>query len=112
MRLALAEALPIKARLAARRSRWEEAACALDEALALAREMPMPHIEAKTLYAAGLVARQQGDTARACEQFTAALAILARLGERLYAGRVEEALAQLEREDKGTISRSQGQSAR
>jgi tetratricopeptide (TPR) repeat protein len=112
VRVALAEALPIKARLAARRSRWEEAARALDEALALARGMPAPHIEAKALYAAGLIAHQQGDTARAREQFAAALAILVRLGERLYAGRVEEALAQLEREDKGTISRSQGQSVR
>ncbi|HEY7355882.1 MAG TPA: AAA family ATPase [Ktedonobacterales bacterium] len=96
LRVVLAVALPVRARLAAQDGHWPEAEQALEEALALARSMDYPYAEAKALYAAGLVARQEGKQARAIKRLQAALRILARLGERLYAAQAEEALAHLE----------------
>ena len=96
LRLVQVDMLPVQARLAAHSSRWQEAEHALEEALSLARSASYPYAEAKALYAAGLIARQQEETARARERLTEALTILNRLGERLYAAQVECALAQLD----------------
>ncbi|MGO8946255.1 MAG: ATP-binding protein [Ktedonobacterales bacterium] len=96
--LLLADALRIQALLALRRGRWQEAAAALDEALALARTMPCPYAEAKALCVYGDLHAACGLPEQACEKYAAALAILSRLGERLYAERVEWALAGVNRQ--------------
>ncbi|MGO8950026.1 MAG: ATP-binding protein [Ktedonobacterales bacterium] len=95
--LQLADALRIEAILALRQSRWEDAKAALDEALVLARSMPYPYAEAKALYVYGDLHAARGNLERAREQYAAALAILDRLGERLYAEQVEQALARVSR---------------
>ncbi len=94
LRPVLAEALLVQARLAASRQQWQEAGQAQAEALRLAQEMTYPYIEAKALYTAGIVLLQQGQPAQASEPLAQALAILKRLGERLYAEQVEQALGQ------------------
>ncbi len=94
--LVLIDLLPVQARLAARLGRWQEAEQALAEALALAQHGGYIYGEAKMLHTAGLVACQQGNAARAIEQWQAALALFARLGERLYAGQAEAKLAWLD----------------
>ena len=90
-----AEASLVQARLAAHQERWQAAEEALEAALRLCQSMPWPYGEAKTLYVAGLISRQRGETARACAHFKAALTILQRLGERLYARVIQQALGQL-----------------
>ncbi|HEV2235853.1 MAG TPA: tetratricopeptide repeat protein, partial [Ktedonobacterales bacterium] len=92
-RMALVEALRISALVALRQGRHREAAIALDEALTLAA--PFPYAEAKTLYVYGQVHEATGDPKRAREAYQQALAICARLGERLYAEHIERALAGL-----------------
>jgi tetratricopeptide (TPR) repeat protein len=85
----------VEARLAAKHEQWQTADEALSAALKLCREIPLPYTEAKTRYAAGLVARQRGVSEQARDHFRAALSILERLGERLYAGVIQQALEQL-----------------
>jgi tetratricopeptide (TPR) repeat protein len=85
-----------QARLALRQGRWQEVAQALAEALALSQAMHTPYEEAQTLYFSGLLHRKLGEPQPARERLEAALAILHRLGERLYAERVEQLLAGLE----------------
>jgi tetratricopeptide (TPR) repeat protein/transcriptional regulator with XRE-family HTH domain len=75
--------------------RWDDAAQALESLLALTRAMPAPYAEAKALYRAGQFSRERGDLAQAREHFEQALAILNRLGERLYAEWVARELAAL-----------------
>jgi hypothetical protein len=55
--------------------------------------MGLPYDEAKTLYLSGLLHRVEGEPVLARERWEEALAILHRLGERLYAEQVEQALA-------------------
>jgi tetratricopeptide (TPR) repeat protein/transcriptional regulator with XRE-family HTH domain len=85
----------IEALLALHQRRWDDATQALDEALRLCRAMPYPYAEAKALYVYGLLHQAKGEPEQAHEKYRAALAILHRLGERLYAERIERALAQL-----------------
>lgn len=77
------------------RRRWTEAVAALDEALTLAHRLPYPYAEAKALYVYGQLHVAKGEAEQARSRFEAALAILNRLGERLYAGRVVGELASL-----------------
>jgi tetratricopeptide (TPR) repeat protein/transcriptional regulator with XRE-family HTH domain len=93
--LALVDALPIQSLLATRRRQWREAEAALEEALRLTRAMPYPHAEAKALYVYGQLHMAKGEPEQARKRFEAALAICSRLGERLYAEHIEQALAQL-----------------
>jgi tetratricopeptide (TPR) repeat protein len=83
--------------LALRQERWLEAAHALEEALALCQSMHTPYEEAKTLYCYGPFHQAKGEPVLARERLEPALAILHRLGERLYAERVKRQLAGLER---------------
>ena len=96
LRPILTESLCVRARLATQEEHWQEAESALEEALTLARTMPSPYAEARALYVYGLLQRRRGKPGQARERLTAALAILHRLGERLYAQQVERALADLE----------------
>ena len=93
MRPALSDALRVQALLGIRRQHWEEVQAALEEALALCQAMPYPWAEAKTLYVFGLLHQAKGEPGLARERLEMALAILNRLGERLYAQRVELELA-------------------
>jgi tetratricopeptide (TPR) repeat protein/transcriptional regulator with XRE-family HTH domain len=95
LRPTLAGTLRVHALLLARQQQWEEAASALEEGLTLCSQMSTPYAEAKTLYMFGLVHLQQNALGLACERFRNARAILEYLGERLYARRVEQALAAL-----------------
>jgi tetratricopeptide (TPR) repeat protein len=96
-RFEMVEVLHSQARLELRQGRGPEAEQVLAEALALSQAMHIPYNEDQTLYLYGLLYLQQGETQPARERLEAALAILHRLGERLYAEQVEQALAGLER---------------
>jgi tetratricopeptide (TPR) repeat protein len=96
MRPALADALRVQALLRIQQQRWEEAQGALEEVLTLCQAMPSPYAEAKALYVYGLFYQAKGEPLQARERLEAALAILRRLGERLYAEQVERSLAGLE----------------
>ena len=93
MRPVLAAALCVQARLRISQQRWQEAQGALEESLVLCRTMPFPYAEAKALYVYGQLYKAKGEPEEAREQLEAALAILNRLGERLYAERVERTLS-------------------
>jgi tetratricopeptide (TPR) repeat protein/transcriptional regulator with XRE-family HTH domain len=95
MRPVLLEALRAQARVWIRQQRWEEATRALEEALVLGQTLPNPYAEAKTLSVMGYLHLQQGAIDLARERLEAALVILGKLGERLYASHIEQMLAQL-----------------
>jgi tetratricopeptide (TPR) repeat protein/transcriptional regulator with XRE-family HTH domain len=92
----LVQALRVQALILSRQERWQEAGQALQEALTLCRDMAAPYAEAKTLYTAGLVSHMKGELEPAHQRFEAALTILERLGERLYARYIEQLLSQKE----------------
>ncbi len=92
LRPAIGDALRIQSTIAIRQEHWADAEGALDEALTLARAMPYPYAEAKALYVYGQLHVAKGEPERARERFEAALAILNRLGERLYAAHIERAI--------------------
>ncbi|HEV7128248.1 MAG TPA: AAA family ATPase [Ktedonobacterales bacterium] len=92
---ALTDALRVRAQVALRQGQWAEAQAAVDEGLERLTRMPYPYAEAKLLYVSGQLAGAQGAAVHARERLAAALAILAQLGERLYAERVECALTSL-----------------
>src|SRR5262249_45335645 len=95
LRLPQVEVRRVQALLALQRSQFAEAEVAIEEGIALARAMPYPYPEAKLLYTAGLADMRAGRLEAARQHFTAALAILGHLGERLYAAQVTGALADL-----------------
>jgi len=86
------QALRVRALLELRREHWPKAKAALEEALVFSRAMGNVYAEAKALYVSGLLHIQVNDAAQAREQLELALAICARLGERLYAERIERML--------------------
>jgi tetratricopeptide (TPR) repeat protein len=95
MRPVLVEALRAQARVWIKEQRWEEAERTLEEALVLCQTLPNPYAEAKTLSVLGHLHLQQGGIGLARERLRAALMILGKLGERLYASRIEQMLAQV-----------------
>ncbi len=86
-RLSLVDLLRVQALIAA-----EEA---LEEALAMSRDMHDPYAEAKVLWVFGQLHAARREPAPARERYEQALAICTRLGERLYAEQIERALARL-----------------
>ena len=90
----LVQALRVQALVLSKQERWEEAEQALQEALTLCRGMAAPYAEARTLYTAGLVSHRKGELEPTRLRFEAALTILERLGERLYARYIEQLLGQ------------------
>lgn len=90
LQCALADALRIQALAATHEGRWQDALASLVEALSLARALPYPYAEAKTLYTSGQLLIQHGDIERGREQLVAARAILSQLGERLYARSIDQ----------------------
>jgi tetratricopeptide (TPR) repeat protein len=93
--LALLDVLRVRGLLCIKQQRWQEGREVLRQALTLACEMPHPYAEAKLLYASGCLEAARGDADTARQQFSAALAICGRLGERLYAERIEREVASL-----------------
>jgi tetratricopeptide (TPR) repeat protein len=95
LRLVLCDALRVQGVLATRQGRWQAAEEELEEALGLARAFPHPYGEAKILMWFGYLQLERHDREQAQRRFEAALAILGRLGERLYARRIEQLLGRL-----------------
>jgi tetratricopeptide (TPR) repeat protein len=83
----------VQALLLSKEERWEEAEQAVQEALMLCRRMAAPYAEAKALYTAGLISHDKRELEQARQRFEAALGICTRLGERFYALRIEQVLA-------------------
>ncbi len=82
----------IQALIQLQRGAWSEAERTLEAALAMSRDMRYPYAEAKALSVSGQLQAAQGEPERARECYEQALAICARLGERLYALHVERLL--------------------
>jgi tetratricopeptide (TPR) repeat protein len=93
-RLGLVDVERIHGLLMTLQHRWMEAECALQAGMELARGMPYPYAEAKTLYLYGQLHAAKGEPAQAHERYEQALAILDRLGEGLYRPCIEQALAE------------------
>jgi tetratricopeptide (TPR) repeat protein len=89
----LAEVLWLQALVASRQGRWEETRTAVEEGLTLARSMPYPYVEARTLWAVGLLHVQKGEPEPAREKLEAALAIFRRLGACKDVEQTEQLLA-------------------
>jgi tetratricopeptide (TPR) repeat protein len=89
------DGLRAKALVAIARESWREAEYALGEAMALCQTMRYPYGELKTLYVYGLLHVRKGEFQPARARLQDALAICARLGERLYAIHVERVLGHL-----------------
>jgi hypothetical protein len=86
----LAEWLCLQATLWTCRGRYADARHALDEALALIRDMPYPYAEGGLLHAYGVLHLKQSESAPARERLAAALTIFRRLGARTDVERVEQ----------------------
>ena len=84
--------LRVQAMLLMRQQEWAKALAVLDESMRMAHAMPYPYGEAKSHYACGLLHLQRGEAEHAGEHFEAALSILNRLGEQLYAECIERAM--------------------
>ena len=95
-RLPLLEALLVRARVEVHQQRWSHVHDTLATALALARALPTPYAEAKTLFLYGLLHARCGEVVLARTRLADALIILQRLGEQLYHDEVEHALVNLE----------------
>jgi tetratricopeptide (TPR) repeat protein len=91
--LVFVDALRVQAMLALCRDAWGEAEHALGEALSRSRAMSHLFAEAKVLYVYGQLHATRDETERAFAMYQSALDILQHLGERLYAGHIERALA-------------------
>jgi hypothetical protein len=94
-RSALLDTLRVRALLALHQRRWQDAESSLEEVLVQSQALPCPYAEAKGLYVYGLLHMAKGEPEIAREQLKIALTICARLVERLYAQRIEQALARL-----------------
>jgi len=96
-RLALVDALWVRALIAQRRERWNQARRTLDTGLRQAQGMRYPYAEARLLHVYGEVYAQQDAPEEARERLTTALAIMRRLGARHDAERVAQTIANIAR---------------
>lgn len=94
-RMALVDIERAEAHLAVGEGRWDDARRALDASLALCLAMPYPYAEVKARLLAGDLLAATHAPQQAREQYEVALAICARLGERLYRDHIEQALQRL-----------------
>jgi ATP/maltotriose-dependent transcriptional regulator MalT len=95
LRLMLADALWVQAMVRHRQGKPAEAAQALEEGVALAREMPYPYAEARLLHVYGLLHADQDEPGQSRARLEEALAIFERLGARKDGEGVEQALSTL-----------------
>jgi tetratricopeptide (TPR) repeat protein/transcriptional regulator with XRE-family HTH domain len=98
LRLMLADALWVQAMVRHRQGKPAEAAEALEEGIALAREMPYPYAEARLLHVYGLLPADKDEPGQARARLEEALSIFERLGARTDAERVEQALSNVLRD--------------
>jgi hypothetical protein len=82
MQVLLVDALRVAALVATRQERGDEAACALQEGLTLARQLGYPYGEALLLQVAGALAAQTEGPETAGARRAEALALFRRLGAR------------------------------
>jgi hypothetical protein len=94
-RLFHVDALRVRARVAIKHRRWQEAVADLEETLARCRAMSYPYAEAKAHYVFGQLHAARSEPTLAREHYKAALLTCGRLGERLYRPHIERALAEL-----------------
>ena len=78
-----------------RQQRWVDAASMLDKSLAASRRYLDVYSQVKALYVYGQLYVEQGQARRASVCWEQALAICRRLGERMYAERMEQEVAKL-----------------
>jgi transcriptional regulator with XRE-family HTH domain/tetratricopeptide (TPR) repeat protein len=90
---ALVDIERVAALMTQREGRWDDALRSLERCLAIAQEAPYPYAEAKARYLYGQAYAATGRQEEAREQYTRALAICERLGERPYRTLIERALA-------------------
>jgi tetratricopeptide (TPR) repeat protein len=90
--LALLEGFRVQGMVRSRQGRWEEAERSFQDAVALARSMPHPYAEARTLYERGIMEAQRRKPEEARRLLEEALAIFQRLGAQPYIQRTEQAL--------------------
>ncbi len=93
--LALVEALRVQATVIQRQAKRTAAGESIERALELSRAMPCPHQTARVLYTYGVLLKDQGADESARQRLQEAQALLAPLGERLYAQHVAQALSEL-----------------
>jgi tetratricopeptide (TPR) repeat protein/transcriptional regulator with XRE-family HTH domain len=101
--IALPEALRVAALVAAEQERWDEAAAALAEGLALTKGFRYPYAEARLRATSGLLAMRKQAPEQAQECLEAALTIFRRLGARKDGQQTEQALATLQAAWPGNI---------
>jgi tetratricopeptide (TPR) repeat protein len=92
---AIVDGLRVWAQLAMRQGEWQAAEQAVDESLQVSQAMGYPYGKAKALYVAGLLHHAKGETERARQRLEEALVILSRLGEQVYAERIEQTLGEV-----------------
>jgi len=109
MRIVLVEALRVRAMIALRRGRWDDAARDLEEGLALARSISYPYAEARLLHIAAQLHAQRGEPEAAREWLAAAGAIFARLGAQGDAAPVAQASALSQKSSTAAAWLSEGQ---
>ena len=109
MRIVLVEALRVRAMIALRRGRWDDAARDLEEGLALARSISYPYAEARLLHIAAQLHAQRGEPEAAREWLAAAGAIFARLGAQGDAAPVAQASALCQKSSTAAAWLSEGQ---
>ncbi|HCG00594.1 MAG TPA: hypothetical protein DEV93_08640, partial [Chloroflexi bacterium] len=90
--LYLVDAIRVQVMVLTRQERDAEARAALDEGLALARQMPYPYAEARMLSEESILQRRAGDEVEARARLEEALLIFRRLGAKKDAERAEAAL--------------------
>jgi tetratricopeptide (TPR) repeat protein len=94
-RRALALWLRVQGVVLGQQQLWEEAHRVFAEAVALAHAIPYPYAEGRILYEDGLLHLQRGEPRLARERLEEALTIFRRLGARMDADRVDQAIAAL-----------------
>jgi DNA-binding SARP family transcriptional activator len=98
-RLAHVEILLVRGMLLGRRDQWQQAERALEEGLAMAREIPLPFLQARILQARGRLRASVHDAPGARVFLAEALAIFRHLGARPFAEQTQRILAFLPRTD-------------
>lgn len=93
IQLALVDGTRVRAMRELRTGDLAAAHASLDESLAVCRAIAYPYGEIRALHAYALAHVAAGETEAARQRFDAALALCQALGERLYASRIERALA-------------------
>jgi tetratricopeptide (TPR) repeat protein len=91
-----AEALLVRGEVLAAQGRLQDAIADLEVDVRLAREMEYPNLQARSLYALGLLYGEQGDRERTRDQLEEALTVFERLRAQPHIQRTQQALTELQ----------------